>query len=75
VADDKGPSNYLLHVVIWLLALAVAAQILLVFGRGFGCLYWGVRCSESEFTAAADQLAGVTATIVALVFAALKGRE
>lgn len=72
---DGQPPNHLLRVVTWLLVVAVGAQIAIVFLRGFGCIYWGTRCPESEFSAAAEQLAGVTATIVALVFAALKGRE
>lgn len=61
--------DYLVRLVGALLALAVVAQIALIFGRGFGCLYWGRPCSQEDFTFGAEQLGSLTATVIALLFA------
>lgn len=74
--DEPGPPtpppDWLLRVVLWLLAAVIGSQILAIFLRGFGCVYWGTRCSEGDFKLAMDMFAGLTATVIALLFAVIR---
>lgn len=66
------PPDYVVRIVIILLASVIGAQILAVAGRGFGCLYFNERCSAEDFKSALETFQGMTATIIALLFALLK---
>jgi hypothetical protein len=54
---------------LWLLVTVVVAQVLLIAGRGIGCLSRGQPCSADDFKLAMEQLAGLTGTVIALVMA------
>lgn len=64
------PPDFVLRVVVALLAASIAAPILLTAGRGVMCIVRG-GCPFDEYSFAMEQFASHIATLIALVMALL----
>jgi len=68
----RGVQEWLVHVVAFALVLVVIGEVGLIFGRGAACFIRG-GCSAEEITGTVDTLTALIGTLVALLFAVLKG--
>lgn len=67
---SNEPPDFILRVVVALLAASIAAPILLTAGRGVMCIVRG-GCPFDEYSFAMEQFASHIATLIALVMALL----
>jgi len=74
VPDNNEPPDFVLHVVVALLAATIAAPILLTAGRGVMCIYRG-GCPFDEYTFAMEQFGGYLATLIALLMALMNRKD
>lgn len=76
--NDPTPPNgnrkFVLRVVVIALAAVVASDLFIIVGRGITCALKG-GCPAEEWSNGAEMLAGLLATLIALVFALIEGRK
>lgn len=70
----NGHRHLVLRVVVVALAAVVVAELVIILGHGVVCVLRS-GCGPEEWSNAGEMLAGLLATLIALVFALLEGRK
>lgn len=68
--EPQQPPDFILRIVVVLLAALIGAPILITAGRGAMCIVRG-GCPFEEYTFAMEQFASHLATVIALLMALL----
>ena len=70
----NGGRALVLKVVIFALAAIIIGDLAIILGHGVSCVFRG-NCGADEWATAGEMLAGLLATLIALVFALIEGRK
>jgi hypothetical protein len=72
--NDPEGERRLLRIVATLLVLIIGSDLMLIIGRGIGCLF-RLNCPSDDWRYGTEQISALLATVIALIFALIQGNK